>query len=462
MPAKISTTLAVGILIRLILFNITSLREWLEDRVEISTPLTGWNRVLEGIYLKKTLNISPYESDLIHEIPVMLKFYTIITNLLGQRLINYFFVFIDVLNGLLLYKISEKILSYLELLEINEFKMGKYELFKIKYSENRTNEELELEKGEMLKKSTRFLISSFNNTYLSLITLIFYCLSPYVLANCVAKSTSVINNFILCVWLVLLLSDRVGLSLIFLALISHNSVYPIMLVVPSLLYVWNTTTVKGSKELIVLKYLFYFCVYLSAIFAANYYLEDYNLKFIKSTYLFILKVPDLQPNLGLFWYFFTEIFDHFREFFTWVFQLNMFIYLIPLTIRLRNNPIILIYILIGLISVLKSYPCLGDAGLYISLLPTFKYLFKFMRNLLIYSCMFVISTILAPIMWHLWIHTGSGNANFYFAITLVYSISQIFLVVDILYAYLKREYIKFKGDKIPKLENGDLANFSIE
>ncbi len=158
-----------------------------------------------------------------------------------------------------------------------------------------------------------------------------------MLANCVAKSTSVINNFISCIWLVLLLSDRVGLSLIFLALILHNSVYPIMFVVPSLLYVWNTTTIKGSKELIVLKYLFYFIVYLSAIFAANYYLEDYSLKFIKSTYLFILKVPDLQPNVGLFWYFFTEIFDHFREFFTWVFQLNMFIYLIPLTIRLKNN-----------------------------------------------------------------------------------------------------------------------------
>ena len=85
-----------------------------------------------------------------------------------------------------------------------------------------------------------------------------------------------------------------------------------------------------------------------------------------------------------------------------------------------------------------------------------------MKNLLIYSCMFFISTILAPIMWHLWIHTGSGNANFYFAITLVYSISQIFLIVDILYAYLKREYIKFKGDLIPVLDDGNFANFTIE
>jgi hypothetical protein len=37
--------------------------------------------------------------------------------------------------------------------------MSKYELFKVKYSENKTNEELERKKGEMLKKSARFLIS---------------------------------------------------------------------------------------------------------------------------------------------------------------------------------------------------------------------------------------------------------------------------------------------------------------
>lgn len=458
---QVLITTVVGIIVRLILFNITSLREWLESRVEISTPLTGWNRILEAIYLKQALNMSPYESDLVHEMPIMIKFYSIITNLLSQRFINYFFILIDALNGLLLYKISEKILAYLEQIEIIEFNEGKYDLFKIRQDENRSQEEMEQKKREMLQKSSRFLISSFNNTYLSLITLIFYNLSPYVIVSCITKSTSVVNNLILCLWLILLLSDRVGLSLLFLALISHNSVYPLMLIVPTLLYVYNSNT-NGSKEINCVKYLIYYSGYLLAIFGMNYYFEDFSFSFIKSTYLFILKVPDLQPNLGLFWYFFTEMFDHFREFFTWILQLNTFIYLIPLTIRLKKNPIILIYILIGIISILKSYPCVGDAGLYISLLPTFKHLFRFMKNLLIYSCMFFISTILAPIMWHLWIHTGSGNANFYFAITLVYSISQIFLIVDVLFAYLKREYIKFKGDLIPVLDDGTFANFTIE
>ncbi|KAJ9128335.1 hypothetical protein QFC24_000628 [Naganishia onofrii] len=33
-----------------------------------------------------------------------------------------------------------------------------------------------------------------------------------------------------------------------------------------------------------------------------------------------LSVSDLTPNVGLGWYFFTEMFDHFRTFFTGVFQ----------------------------------------------------------------------------------------------------------------------------------------------
>ena len=50
-----------------------------------------------------------------------------------------------------------------------------------------------------------------------------------------------------------------------------------------------------------------------------------------------LQVSDLTPNMGLFWYFFTEMFEHFRNFFLWVFQLNAFFYCIPLTIKLRYD-----------------------------------------------------------------------------------------------------------------------------
>lgn len=48
-----------------------------------------------------------------------------------------------------------------------------------------------------------------------------------------------------------------------------------------------------------------------------------------------LSVPDLTPNIGLFWYFFAEMFEHFRFFFICVFQINIFLYTIPLSIKLK-------------------------------------------------------------------------------------------------------------------------------
>ena len=48
-----------------------------------------------------------------------------------------------------------------------------------------------------------------------------------------------------------------------------------------------------------------------------------------------LSVPDLTPNIGLFWYFFAEMFEHFRLFFICVFQINVFFYTIPLSIKLK-------------------------------------------------------------------------------------------------------------------------------
>lgn len=71
------------------------------------------------------------------------------------------------------------------------------------------------------------------------------------------------------------------------------------------------------------------------------------------------------------------------------------------------------------------------------------------------SCAMVSTTVLGPIMWYLWIFAGSANANFYFAITLVYSSTEIFLLSDLLYAHLRRKVHLQYGMK-PTI-NGELA-----
>ena len=74
---------------------------------------------------------------------------------------------------------------------------------------------------------------------------------------------------------------------------------------------------------------------LGGLLYASFLLEKGSWAFLKSTYGFILTVPDLTPNMGVFWYFFTEMFEHFRLFFICVFQINAFIYAVPLAVKLR-------------------------------------------------------------------------------------------------------------------------------
>ena len=52
--------------------------------------------------------------------------------------------------------------------------------------------------------------------------------------------------------------------------------------------------------------------------------------------MYSLTIPDLTPTIGLGWYFFIEMFDHFRTFFVGVFQLHLLMYVAPLCFAFRS------------------------------------------------------------------------------------------------------------------------------
>lgn len=62
------------------------------------------------------------------------------------------------------------------------------------------------------------------------------------------------------------------------------------------------------------------------------------------------------------------------------------------------------------------------------------------------------AVLLGPAFLHLWIYAGSGNANFFYAITLVYSLAQIILVADALYAMIRVDWEENEGKEL--LKNG--------
>lgn len=52
-----------------------------------------------------------------------------------------------------------------------------------------------------------------------------------------------------------------------------------------------------------------------------------------------------------------------------------------------------------------------------------------LRYTLVVLVMFLLSSALCPVLWYLWIHTGSANANFFFAMTLTYALAQVLHLV---------------------------------
>lgn len=62
------------------------------------------------------------------------------------------------------------------------------------------------------------------------------------------------------------------------------------------------------------------------------------------------------------------------------------------------------------------------------------------RYTFIAASVLLYSTLLGPAFYHLWIYAGSGNANFFYAITLVWSLGLTILVGDTLFAVMREEW----------------------
>jgi phosphatidylinositol glycan class U len=62
-----------------------------------------------------------------------------------------------------------------------------------------------------------------------------------------------------------------------------------------------------------------------------------------------------------------------------------------------------------------------------------------MRYTFVASAAVLYASFLGPAFYHLWIYAGSGNANFFYAITLVWSLGLSIIIGDSLFAALRDE-----------------------
>jgi phosphatidylinositol glycan class U len=437
----------MGIRVLLVLMGSVSL---LDHRVEVVSPVTSLSRLAEGHWLKE-YGISPYAGSAYHGSPLLL---SLIGPIIGDRQgtsLSYLlrssllFVVADLISALLLRSIGK-------VLERNHAKNFRL-LGLTDFSKTSTDSKNDgLGAGDV-----SFLIYLFN---------------PFTIAVCVGGSTSSIENLLTCLCLYGAASGKVPLAGFGWAMATHLSMYPVFFFIPIACLLANgpdspprklfelseaendqtqsdggVSTPKDGEEVpkslqkppsrnkwtIVSKLVLWSAIsWVCILGLCKLALQGRSslVNMFLETYKYMLTANDLTPNLGLFWYFFTEVFDFFRTFFLMVFHANIIFMVPPLTIRLHHRPIFLAFLLTAICSMVKSYPTVGDAALYMGLMALCFHELSDLQHFYLLLNGYILISVLGPVMYNLWIFRGTGNANFYFAINLVYATLQTVLIVE--------------------------------
>ncbi|EFO93246.1 hypothetical protein CRE_22096 [Caenorhabditis remanei] len=282
-----------------------------------------------------------------------------------------------------------------------------------------------------------------------------YAFNPITIVSTGILSLTVFQNFCFAAIFLLFVTDRPSICAILIGSWSSFTIYPFTLIF-CLVFRSN-----GSK----LKFLSFVTLGLiswAAFFGLNFLLNGGNSNFVEPVYLSILffcslKFSSIQPNVGIYWYFFVQIFEHFRSFYTNSFVILYFFMPFPITCMIRKDPI-LHFTIIGLLaSIFFPYPTLNQVSLIFAILPLLEVYRKHFRYTILIAGTIVTTIMLMPIMWHMWMVSSSGNANFFFGATIVYNVALINLVMDMIFVYSRRQIDLEYSDTLKKDTKMDFA-----
>ncbi|KAK0628112.1 Phosphatidylinositol glycan anchor biosynthesis class U protein [Lasiodiplodia hormozganensis] len=409
MPLDKQKALLFGIAaaLRLFLFvAFPSLPDLLTDRVEISTPVTSFKRLQEGLFLYKH-NVSPYDGGVFHQAPLLLPLFSLLPDIYAFPLAtNLIYIAVDLLSANALMRIAE------------------------------TGENVSSRLFTSPRKDLRWG---------SLAVAAGYLFNPFIIATMLGRPTSAITSLLLLTSIASAARGRPFTFVLAISLASYLSLYPLLLFPPLLLLCYDAESrrVKPNDAPNPLVFTLFHTTDLAFTIGALLVLSRLLMgswEFISSTYGTHLLLPDLTPNVGLWWYFFIEMFDSFREFFLGVFWLHMSAYVGGLSFRIRSQPLFVVVALLGIFAVFMPYPSIAETGLFLSLLPLYIHVFPLTRYVFLACATLLYASFLGPAFYYLWIYAGSGNANFFYAITLVWSLGLTLIVADVIFAVLRDEW----------------------
>lgn len=416
---SIVLVVAAGVLIRVVGFSVFDAHTFFAPRMEISTPVTAFERLEEASYLLSR-NVDPYTASIVHHTPLMLALFKWLPSFaLASHMAAGIFIIADVAAVCMLVAMAAPILAW----------------YRSHSSKNETN------------------APSPSYPHVATMAAAAYMLSPFAIVTCFAHSTVALTNLAIILGLFGAVKGYKLVAWLGIAWGAYDSLYPIILTLPvanmmsKMHHTPQYVNIAGVT------------VTIAALLAASAAYTNFDLTFLSNVYGCILYAPDLKPNVGLFWYFFLEVFDHYRVFFTAFFQIMFWMAALPLWIHFKHDPFAGFICLVGCISIFKSYPSVGDSVLVWALLPFINTVMVHSRHMLLQVIIIGACTVTAPCMLYLWLYAGSANANFFYAITLIYTVTNGTLVADIIYCHKKFMYYTAFGEKSIPNHSLTLGNF---
>ncbi|CAI5440401.1 unnamed protein product [Caenorhabditis angaria] len=286
--------------------------------------------------------------------------------------------------------------------------------------------------------STALILSKISGTK-TLMPFLFYAFNPISIASCSILSLTIPQNLLIAMIFWAYRLDYSKTVAILIGFWSSFTLYPLLLIF-SLIFVAN-----HKISAVFLAILAFFAANL-----VNFVLNEWSWSFLDSTYQVILNFTNIQPNVGLHWYFFVQVFEHFRTFYTSAFTILYFFMGIPLTLIIRNDKEMHFISILLLITTFFPYPTLNSATICLALLPVLEKYRNYFRYTLLVPTTLITTIALMPVMWHMWIVSSSGNANFFFGATLTYNVALIYLIMDLIFVYSRRQIDVLHGDSIKK------------
>lgn len=213
-----------------------------------------------------------------------------------------------------------------------------------------------------------------------------YLLNPFTLLTCLARPTTVFTTFFVLLSIRHAAQGKPTSTAFALALASYTSLHPVLLLPPVGLLCYDqiskaspppatkdgkavqsktTTSTTPTPLAFTISLLAPFIATTALLLALSRLLLP-SFTFLHSLYLTPLSLPDLTPNPGLWWYFFTEMFDAFRSFFLGVFWLHMLAYSVPFTVRLRAQPLAAVIAMLGVLAIFQPYANVGEVGAWLA------------------------------------------------------------------------------------------------